>query len=176
MDAKAEAAPTGLEFVRGGIRLKETTEVFENLLRADPGMRGHVFYGYPLFQKRKEGRSAPDAVIVSHTGQVVVVHMTDEAETSPNRKVIQDECVIAVERKLRIQPKLYKRRQLRVTTQSLTFGLNVETDLSDAMYPVLNPDSLMPALRAYAGVIPDGVDYNQVLDAVMYTNTDLGIW
>ncbi len=176
MDAKAEAAPTGLEFVRGSIKRKKATGIFEELLKADPAIRGHVFYGYPLFQRAKDGRTAPDAVIVSHTGQVIAIHMTEELELPATYRELQDECAMAVDRKLRLQKGLYKNRQLRVTTQTLTFGLHLETDNSDGMYPILNRNSLMPALREYAGVIPDGVDYQQVLDAVMYTNTDLGIW
>ena len=43
------------------------------------------------------------------------------------------------------------------------------------MYPVLSVHSLIPHLKEHAARVPDGVGHQEVLDAVTYTNTDLGI-
>ena len=170
--------PAELEFVRGSILEQDVTAEFESIITQDPELAaGTVFYGYPLWKPDKDRPTmSPDAVVIAPNGQVTIVHMSP-APLAPNYREHQDDCYNSVYRKLSVNKAMRNRRELRVKLQTISFIPDLpESDLSDPDYPVVNRQELAGFLRDLRQQGADGLSREDVVNAIMLTNSDTGFW
>ena len=165
-----------LEFVRGLIDEKEATTEFENIVTIDPQLAsGKILYGYPTFNTGKGTSISPDAVFIAPNGQVTIIHMAKDLPE--DYQTSQDNCFMAVYRKLGSHSSMRKGRQMRINIQTLSFVPSLpDSDLSDPDYPVVNRGDLARLLSEYRQRDSEGVDGAQVTTVIMATNSDTGFW
>ena len=166
-----------LEFVRGFVKEKDATNELENILTGDPELAaGKILYGYPIFTPMGKPSMSPGAVIVAPNGQVTIIHIC-QAPLPENHREIQDNCFMAVYRKLGANQSMRNGRNMRVNMQTLSFVPDLpESDLSDEEYPVVNRHDLGRVLREYRQKDSDNVDGEQVATAIMSSNSETGFW
>ena len=166
-----------LDFLRGLIDQAEATQEFEDIVTNDPELAsGKIMYGYPLFTPMDQPSMSPDAVIVAPNGQVTIIHMC-QAPLPDDHREQQDNCFMAVYRKLGAQRSMRKGRQMRINIQTLSFVPDLaDSDLSDENYPVVNRQDLARILREYRQRDSDGVNGEDVVTAIMMSNSVTGFW
>ena len=165
-----------IRFLRGAVRKPQAARAFEDLVLQAPAVAGEVIYGFPLNGAPGRGIFAVDAVLVSPQGQVTVIDLVETAHPGDYRNR-QDQAFTAVDRKLRAQTSLMNRRTPMVQVQTASFAPLVPiSDLADPEHPLLNRETLVSALEGFQADPPEGVTQAQVLDAILYTNSDSGFW
>ena len=165
-----------IRFLRGAVRKPQAARGFEDLVLQAPAITGEVIYGFPLNGTPGEGIFTVDAVLVSPQGQVTVIDFVETAHPGDYRNR-QDQAFTAVDRKLRAQTSLMNRRTPRVQVQTASFAPGIaESDLADPEHPLLNRETLVSALEGFQANPPEGVTQAQVLDAILYVNSDSGFW
>ena len=170
-----------IRFLRGAVRKPQAARGFEDLVLQAPAITGEVIYGFPLNGTPGEGIFTVDAVLVSPQGQVTVIDFVETAHPGDYRDR-QDQAFTAVDRKLRAQTSLMNRRTPRVQVQTASFAPGIadpdlaDPDLADPEHPLLNRETLVSALEGFQANPPEGVTQAQVLDAILYVNSDSGFW
>ena len=133
-------------------------------------------YGYPLFTPMNKPSMSPDAIIVAPNGQVTIIHMS-QAPLPENYREAQDNCFMAIYRKIGTHRTMRQGRALRVNIQTLSFVPDLpESDLSDEDYPVVNRTDLARVLTEYRLRDSNGVNGEQVVTAIMVSNSENGFW
>ena len=166
-----------LDFLRGIVNQAEATTEFEAIVTNDADLAsGNIMYGYPLFTPVDQPSMSPDAVIVAPNGQVTIIHMC-QAPLPDNYREVQDNCFMAVYRKIGTNRSMMNGRKIRTNIQTLSFVPDLpESDLSDEEYPVVNRQDLPRVLREYRQRDSDGVNGQDVLTAIMVSNSETGFW
>jgi hypothetical protein len=160
-----------IRFLRGAVRKPQAAQAFEDLVLQAPFITGEVIYGFPLNCAPGEGIFAVDAVLISPQGQVTVIDFVETAHPGDYRDR-QDQAFTAVDRKLRTQTSLMNRRTPRIQVQTASFAPGI----ADPEHPLLNRETLVSALEGFQAEPPEEVTQAQVLDAILYVNSDSGFW
>ena len=137
-----------IDFTRGINRNPETTKEFEQVIKSDQRLTGHVIYGYPFYNIDKAAIPI-DALLISAKGQVTAVDMTQENEPT-NHQARRDAIYNSIHSRLVTNPSFNYGRKLAIPIQTLTYNTKIaQPNESEPDTPIANTESLPDMLAKY---------------------------
>lgn len=158
-----------IEIIKGSTQKPVSSEQLVNAIAAAQQLNGQLYVGYPIFST-PEGRYPIDAILVSPSKGVLLIHLVEGATLPHDYKELQDDIYNKLEAKLRNHKSLMKGRTLDVPISVLTFAPAVRTlPVFDDAHPVCRSSDLIDSI---AGLDDHEFNtYNQLLSVVQSIST-----
>ena len=137
----------GIEIVRGASRRPVASDKLIEILSSRTEWSGRLFVGYPI-ARTSTGPHRIDALWVSEDKGIVAFDLVEGPTIGYQRR--QDDSANQIERRLRGESELVRRRKLRIPIHTISFAPAARTQIStDDDYPLSGPDSIVDELAHF---------------------------
>ena len=155
-----------LSIVQGTNDKPAASAALAGLLKPCDDLSGTLFIGYPIVPA-SDGARRIDALLVSRDHGLVAIDLVEGLDPD-NYPARQDDAANAIDAKLRLVPSLTGRRDLLISIAALSFApaLTLPADSQAGDYPLTDPRTLLPTLRAIRWNEPDDKIYRYALSEI----------
>ena len=147
-------------FAHGFTRKPELTTALKAIIARSERLSGILFIGYP---------ARTDAVLIADNGQTTVIDLKENVPANGHAER-QDQAFFAVDRLLRMEPKLMDRRKPRIDVKTLTITTGIRANNPDhPEHPTVSTGSAQAKLEQFQTQGPEQpIDPELVLKSVLW--------
>ncbi len=154
-----------IEIVRGVSRKPVASARLIEILSSRPEWSGRLFVGYPI-ARTSTGQHRIDALWVSEDRGIVAFDLVEEPSPGDYQHR-QDDSANQIERRLRGESALVRRRKLRIPIHTISFAPAAKIPYStDDEYPLSGPGSIIDALACFEWPESDTSVYRLALSVI----------
>lgn len=135
-----------IEIIKGSTKKPVSSEQLVSVIATAEQLDGQLYIGYPIFST-PEGRYPIDAVLVSPSKGVILIHLVEGTTLQSDYQELQDDIFNKLEAKLRNHKPLMNGRTLNVPISVLTYAPAVANPpVFDETYPVCGDGNLVSTI------------------------------
>ena len=154
-----------IEIVRGASRKPVASAKLVEVLLSQTQWSGRLFIGYPI-ARTSTGPSRIDALWISSDKGIVAFDLIEGSDLD-DHGLRQDDSANQIERRLRAESELIRRRKLRIPIHTISFAPAVNlSNANDGDYTLTNSDSIVKELSYFEWSKYDSVVYRTALSVI----------